>query len=401
MIADLIKFLSKESNYVTASKFVKESYVPREAWAIIDYLPKYFKDNSITEVINWSDFYTRFAMENPSAKNLELIQTLCEKLEQDKDPISEDVLQMFTNRVYAEEIAEEAIKVAEGRSNSFISIFNSLDNYKRTSVKLEKALMDEAVGEDMMTALSSIKTTGMHWHLECLNKLLGPLNNEFILLASRPDGGKTTLLANECWNLAKQLPEGKQIIWFNNEEHIRKVKLRVIQSFLGLTKEDVQDDIISAVNKYEKEFGKDKIIFIDDANHIGKVEKAIARYNPGLIIVDQLYKVQGMMGGKQELEAERFRKLCEWARDIAKHTAPVIASNQLDGSAEGMKYPPMSMLYGSKTGAQGEADAILLIGKTPVDGDKRFIYCPKNKLTGSNEQYEVMLDKHIARYRSI
>lgn len=401
MVSDLIKYLSKESNYSKTIKFIKEAHVPREAWALIEYLPKYFKDKNVTEVLNWSDFYTTFALENPQSKNLELIQTLCEKLESDKEPVTDEVTQMFTNRTYAEAVAEEAIKVAEGRTNSFINIFNTLDDYKRVSVKLEKALMEELGSEDMLDSLDAIKTSGMTWYLDCLNKLLGPLNNEFILLASRPDGGKTTLLANECWYLAKQLPEGKQILWFNNEEHIRKVKLRVIQSFLGWTKEDVLADKITAVKKYEDEFGKDKIIFIDDANHINRVEKAIDRYNPGLIIVDQLYKVQGAMGGKNEVEAERFRKLCEWAREIAKHTAPVIASNQLDGSAEGVKYPPMGALYGSKTGAQGEADAILLIGKTPVDGDKRFIYCPKNKLTGSNDQCEVMLDKYIARYRSI
>lgn len=252
--------------------------------------------------MNWSDFYTTFALENPQYKNLELIHTLCDKLESDKDPVSDDVTQMFTNRTYAETVAEEAIKVAEGRTNSFINIFNTLDDYKRASVKLEKALMEELGSEDMLDSLDAIKTSGMTWYLGCLNKLLGPLNNEFILLASRPDGGKTTLLANECWYLAKQLSEGKQILWFNNEEHIRKVKLRVIQSFLGWTKEDVLADKITAVKKYEDEFGKDRIIFIDDANHINRVEKAIDRYNPGLIIVDQLYKVQGAMGGKTRLK---------------------------------------------------------------------------------------------------
>ena len=401
MISDLIKFLGTENNYNKAIKFVKESYVPKEAWQIIQYIPVFYKNKSVTEVDNWADLFTSYALENPQAKNLELVQALCDKLESDKTPVADDVTQMFTNRAFAEQVADEAIKVAEGRSNSFLSIFNTLDEYKRTSVKLEKALLDELGGEDMLASLEAIKTTGMTWYLDCLNKLLGPLNNEFILLASRPDGGKTTLLANECWNLAKQLPEGKQILWFSNEEHVRSIKLRVIQSFLGLRKEDVLADKITAVHKYEKEFGKNKIIFIEDANHISRVEKAIDKFNPGIIIVDQLYKVQGMIGGKNEVEAERFRKLCEWAREIAKHVAPVMASNQLDGMAEGVKYPPMSMLYGSKTGAQGEADAIIFIGKTPVDGDKRFIYCPKNKLTGNNDHYEVWLDKFIARYRSV
>lgn len=38
MVSDLIKYLSKESNYAKAIKFIKEAHVPREAWAVIDYL---------------------------------------------------------------------------------------------------------------------------------------------------------------------------------------------------------------------------------------------------------------------------------------------------------------------------------------------------------------------------
>lgn len=399
MIIDLIKLLSSSQEYSKCIKFVKPEYVPKEAWAIIEYLPTYHREVN-TRPVEWLDLYTRFAISNPSNKNLELIKVLCDNLHADSAPINPDVIQTFHNRCFAETLAEQAIEIAEGKSNSFVKVQNTFDTYKRTSIKLEKDLQEHEV-ETMLGSLSGIKTTGMHWYIECLNKLLGPLNNEFILLASRPDGGKTTLLANECWNLAKQLPDDKQILWFNNEEHIRKVKLRVIQSFLGWTKERVLTDVITAVGLYEAQFGKDKIIYIDDANHISKIEKALDRYNPGIIIVDQLYKVQGAVGNKNDLEAERFRKLCEWSRDIAKHVCPVIASNQLDGAAEGVKYPPMGALYGSKTGAQGEADGILFIGKTPVDGDKRFLYTPKNKLTGSSEQFEVFLEKEIARYGAV
>lgn len=400
MIIDLIKYLGDKDAYDKAIRFVKKEYLPLEAWELVAYLPSFYKGSGNTTVTVWLDVFSRMAIEHPTNKCLELVKLLCEKLDGYTNPVNPDVVQMFHNRIYAEQVAEEAIKVAEGRSNSLVRIQETIDEYKRTSIKLDRELQD-IHEESMLESLSAIKTTGMKWYLDCLNQLLGPLNNEFILLAARPDGGKTTLLANECWHLAKQLPAGKQILWFNNEEHIRKVKLRVIQSYLGQDKDYVLSNLIDCYDEYQKEFGNDKIIFIDDANTISKVEKIIDRYNPGLIIIDQLYKVQGKFEGKNDLEAERFRKLCEWARDIAKHTAPVIASNQLDGSAEGVKYPPMGALYGSKTGAQGEADGILFIGKTPMDGDKRFLYTPKNKLTGSSEMFEALLLKEIARYQTL
>jgi len=397
VIIDLIKYFDNRGNYERAFKFVKKDYIPAEAWELLAYLGTVYESSSCDAIDDWRDLFTRFALENPSNKYLDNIKIICDKLADFTSTVSEDVIQMFTNRIYAEQLAEEAIRIAEGKERSFLGVTEILDSYKRASVKLEKALV-EVEDEDLLTSLTNIKTTGMEWSLECLNKLLGPLNNEFILLAARPDGGKTTMLVNEAWYIASQLPEDKCVLWFNNEEHIRKIKLRMIQSFLGLDKDTVLADVISCHALFTKTFGTNKIIFIDDANHISKMEKALNKYNPGLIIVDQLYKVQGTIGGKNEVEAERFRKLCEWAREIAKHIAPVIASNQLDGSAEGQRYPPMSTLYGSKTGAQGEADAILFIGKTPLDGDKRFIYTPKNKLTGCTDLFEVELLKHIARY---
>lgn len=397
MIAELVRFLGTQEIYETYIKYIKKEFLPKEAWDVLEFLPSYWKETGATEVLDWNEVYSLLALKHPSKPSLSLSKALCESVARVTAAPSLEVLQTLHNRSYAESIAEQCIAVAEGKTNSFKEISALLDHYKRTSVKLERELV-ETKQEDMYESLSSIKTTGMKWYIEPLNTILGPLNNEFILLASRPDGGKTTFLANEAWNIAKQLPGGKQVLWFNNEEHIRKVKMRVIQSYLSVDKSTILSNIIDAVKLYEDDVGKDRIVFIDDANHISKVEKALDKYDPGLIIIDQLYKVQGKFDNKNELEAERFRKLCEWAREIAKHRAPVIASNQLDGRAEGIKYPPMDSLYGSKTGAQGEADAILFIGKTPVDGDKRFIYCPKNKLTGSNEQFEVTLMKEIARY---
>ena len=70
----------------------------------------------------------------------------------------------------------------------------------------------------------------------------------------------------------------------------------------------------------------------------------------------------------------------------------------MDSSAENEKTPPMNSLYGSKTGAQGEADVILMIGRTYSDPDKRYLSTPKNKLTGRVQFAETLLDKDSARF---
>jgi hypothetical protein len=66
-----------------------------------------------------------------------------------------------------------------------------------------------------------------------------------------------------------------------------------------------------------------------------------------------------------------------------------------------MKYPGMEHLYMSKTGAQGEADAIIMIGSIPSEPNMRYIHTPKNKLTGKTTKHEVFILKDIARFRDV
>jgi len=67
-------------------------------------------------------------------------------------------------------------------------------------------------------------------------------------------------------------------------------------------------------------------------------------------------------------DVQRLTMIFQQGREWAKEYAPVIAVHQLDGGAEGMQYPTMDHLYMSKTGLQGEADAIIMLGKSNEPG---------------------------------
>lgn len=397
MLIDLVKFFSTKENYEKCFKFVKSETLPIEVKTLLQYF-KVLYSGGTDAIESYKDVYVSYAINNPTDKNLVLLESLCNSLDSSKAlPIDEKVVQLFIDKLYAEKLAEESTKIADGTGGSFTGIEKVIAEYKSKSVRLDKALKELEI-EDMLTSLTTGINKGYKWRMPCLNEALGELSTQFIIVAARPDGGKTTFFAQEAWYIAKQLPEGKCVLWFNNEEHIREVKKRVISSALKVPKKWIEENPMEAWRKYTRFMGgEDKIVFIDDAHDMRTIDKGIEKYNPGLIIIDQLFKVKDL-GSSGELDAERFRLKCAYAREIAKHTAPVLASNQLDAQAEGVKYPSMDCLYGSKTGAQGEADAILLIGRAISEPDKRFIYTPKNKLTGSNEKYEVILEKDIARF---
>lgn len=395
MLTALIRFLSSRENYEKYMRFVREESVPKEAWTILQAIPKYWEAHTSTEV-NYQDFYTWYALSHPGAKNLGILQALCNAIHTDGTVLNDSLIQSFIDRSYAEQIISVAEDILDGKSNGLSKYKLLLDKFKSESVKLDKVFQERKVrsGFDM---LFEHARAGYDFSLPYLNTLLGTLSSEFIIVGARPDGGKTTFFVQEAVHIARQLPREKCVLWFNNEESVTKVYRRIVQNALGITAAELEKDKITALRKFQRAVGEEKIRLIDDAHEWSIVDEAIEKYSPGLIIIDQLYKVKG--DTSDGLEAEVFRQKCATAREIAKHVCPVMVSNQLDGSAEDVKYPPMSCLYGSKTGAQGEADAIIFLGKNRSEPDKRFVYTPKNKLTGKTSEYfEVTLDSDKARY---
>lgn len=162
----------------------------------------------------------------------------------------------------------------------------------------------------------------------------------------------------------------------------------------------------NVLEEYKKVVGGiDKIMMFNKADvHVRDVDHLLAKYDIGLIVFDQLWKVHGF-DDEAGNEVVRQTMLFNWAREIAKKHAPVVAVHQADGSAEGVKWIDMSKLYGSKTGIQGEADAIVTIGRIPEGGNARYLYVPKNKMSKPgnpklrNGMFEIEIIPEIGRWK--
>ena len=126
-----------------------------------------------------------------------------------------------------------------------------------------------------------------------------------------------------------------------------------------------------------------------------------------MIIFDQIDKIKGFKADRNDLE---LKAIYQWAREIAKKYAPVIAVSQASGEAEGKLWLTMDMVDGSKTGKQGEADWILGIGKEQDNTSRlRFLNICKNKLIGDVDTLpelrhgstQVLIRPEVARYEDI
>ena len=201
--------------------------------------------------------------------------------------------------------------------------------------------------------------------------------------------------------LFRSLPKDRPVVWVNNEEESSVVFFRIVQAALGQESKVIIADSKKAMDDYETLMAGDKnrIRVTKDTNNIRDLETLFREVNPGLIVFDQLDKVDGFKS--DEREDLRLGKVYKWARELSRSYGPVIAASQLSATAVDLKDPPfigLDALRGSKTDKPGEADAVITIGKykepkSPEEETIRTINVPKNKLPGGGGK-QVESDRH-------
>ena len=315
-----------------------------------------------------------------------------------------DLLEEHRKRCLSGEIARVALDVEDGKS-SIEELYKIYEEFDHSKIEADEAQVVKMDLEELYD--SQIETPGLRWRLRWLNQALGSLRQgDFGFIFARPETGKTTFLASEVTNMVQQT-EG-EIIWFNNEEQGKKVAIRCFQAMLGLELDSLMNDKPDNQDKFiTLGGGRIKIYDFDDSSRASRIDAILKESTPALIIFDQIDKIKGFKADRNDLE---LKAIYQWAREIAKKYAPVIAVSQASGEAEGKLWLTMDMVDGSKTGKQGEADWILGIGKEQDNTSRlRFLNICKNKLIGDVDSLpelrhgstQVLIRPEIARYEDI
>jgi hypothetical protein len=213
--------------------------------------------------------------------------------------------------------------------------------------------------------------------------------------------------------MVKFLPEDKDAVIFNPEEGGGRLFLRLVTAALNDDVISVASDEPSSKARYEREVGRmDRIKVVEPPGGISTrdIEKVLDRGNYGLVAINVLDKIKMPTRFSQEKEVDRYRSLAYWIREASnRYSVPILAVAQADNQAEGQKYLTQSMIYGSKTGVQGEADLLLGMGYDGTMGDRRCISLLKNKLPGGvktnplmkHAKIEVEISPATGRFKDI
>lgn len=282
--------------------------------------------------------------------------------------------------------------------------------------------------EDILQA--EVDEVGFHWRLGCLHRHIKPTRpGDFVVIAARPDKGKTSLMASEATHAAAQMDsvfpgERRSVLWLNNEGPGRNIVSRCFQAALSATIEDMfklQKQSCSTPEA-EKQYkhalreqyaaalgGRAGSLRIFDIhgmwNH--EVEDLFRIHNPGLVIFDMVDNIKfgGDVGNGGTRTDQLLESMYQWARLMGvKYDCGVWATSQVSGDGDGLQFPSLGMLKDSKTGKQGAADVIIVMGAVndPMLENSRYFGTTKNKRarTGvkSSPNQEVLFDKDRSRF---
>ena len=412
MVEELIinLFCRDRFYYNSYYKYINLNYIKinfvnlYKIFLVIDsYYKKNSDSNEISKVNLELAYHSNYLLED--SERDELSNTLQRIIDIELSPGQvEDYLNQHRKRCLSGEIAKLALDVEDGSAepNELIEKLQEFDHEKIEEDKIDSVNMNL---QDLYQ--SQIATPGLRWRLNWLNKSLGSLRQgDFGFIFARPETGKTTFLASEMTHMITQT-EG-DILWFNNEEQGKKVAVRCYQALLGKTNKELFESLEDNSKTYKDKIqNRLKIYDFEDSSRANRIEQIIKTTNPSLIIFDQIDKIKGFKMDRYDLE---LKATYQWAREIAKMYAPVIAVSQAGGTAEGKLWLTMDDVDSSKTAKQGEADWILGIGKEQDNtSNMRFLNISKNKLLGDSDTLpdlrhgnaQVMIKPEIARYEEL
>ena len=397
----LLNTIYKEYKEYIVLKEIKENN--RELYflyvILIELHDKYNKDISVEEL--QGAFYATYPNVDKTAYNM-LFEQLAAAVVSPE--MANEIVQRMLTKQRALKISEVAFQVSQGlkTQDDLTALFT--EQPKEVATTLPES------DTDLETIVHSVHSTqGLRLRLDCLNKSLGSLRDgDFGFVFARPETGKTTFLASEISVFLSQEGNVRPIVWLNNEEDGNKVILRVYQAYFGVTSDQIFSNIPHYRAAFKEQVG-DRFKFFDAAT-IGRrdVEQIVDKYQPGLVVYDQIDKIKGFANDREDL---RLGSIYQWARELAKKSHAAIGVCQADGTAEGVRYLTMEHVANAKTAKQAEADFIIGIGRSHDDGLEyaRFISLPKNKLLGDDDsihelrhgRFETIIHPDIARYSDV
>ena len=397
-------FCKDKSNWFKYYQLIKNLNLDKELILLFSLVESYYDSYPEHEYIGVGELKSFFQLEYSSYKSPELIEKLIEDIYQLEvsDSLIKDYIETILEKDTATKIINKLLKVVdESEQGLLVSVEEDILKFKEAT-KINKQHDSLFVDCELDKLIEEEYTaSGINWRLKCLQEAIGPLRGACLVhVFARVETGKTSFLASEVTNFAKQLKPDECIIWYNNEEKGSRVQLRLYSAMLGLPIQSLVSQSLGAKEEFIRR-GGNKIKVYDNAYiSIEDIDRLCLEYNPRLIVADIADKVT--FKGAQHLDGHvRLKELYRKFRELAKiHGCDIITAGQASAEGHGKKWLEMIHMDNSKTGKPGELDVSIGIGKSTDEGKEavRYIHVCKNKLQGIESKDTVLIDTKTGRY---
>lgn len=412
----VLKAFMEDKEYIAKYFHVlnEEMFSPLQ-WKVIKAILKYFKEDenegktAITSANLHVYYRLNYTKDNQKAVN-ELFNELSEVIVPEED-LFKQFLNTLLEEFYASQIAVHISSILEGTEcNTLDGVYEILDKYSSSLLEAKEQRDKNFINTDLNDILANVvNSEGLQWKLSCLREGLGPVRNDTLgHVFARVNIGKTTFLASEATHMAKQLKDDEVILWCNNEEQGKKVRLRTYCAMLGKDTAWISANPTLAEQEYER-LGGNRIKIYDKAGMTtAELEKLIQELNVRLVIIDQGDKVH--LSGKVTGDSEhlRLRALYDAYRELCKkYGIAMLTVGQASADATNKKWLLDIHMDNSKVGKPGALDYAIGIGalesSTEDSADYlRYIHLCKNKMhNGQAIKATVKLNPMIAQYSDL
>lgn len=311
--------------------------------------------------------------------------------------LQEKVIRNLWMRNRARMISELSVQIFLGKEKNFGELKRLIESTADDSIgeKTTYTEVDQGLVE-LLDSLSIDPDFPFAW--DPLSDVVPGLDRgHFGIIFARPETGKTTFISF----LAKKfLEQGFTVAVWGNEEPAVRTKLRIIQSYFEVTREELYQGKNEFAEIWSDQINRRLHVLDCVGTTIQEIDDWCKINKPDIIFIDQLDKVK--IAGKYNRGDEKLKEIYLQAREIAKRNKCLVwGVSQASAEAEGMKNVEYQYLDNSKTGKAGEADLIIGIGKRNDDEGRdglRHLCVSKNKQNGWHGTIDVRMDMHRAQY---
>jgi archaellum biogenesis ATPase FlaH len=225
----------------------------------------------------------------------------------------------------------------------------------------------------------------------------GVLRGHHLVVFARPEMGKTLLVCNMA---AGFLQQDLRVLYVGNEEPIQDSYLRMVCRLTGRTKHEVIAGPREAEELARQKGASNLFMSSMSPGTLDQIERLAEKVEADVIIVDQLRNVKV----RNDNFTQALEQAAKGLRQIGKRRNCVtISVTQAGDSAHGRAVLDMGDVDSSNTGIPAQADVLIGLGANPQDLDmgRRIISLPKNKRSGTHDNFPISVDLATSTIRSI